>query len=39
MNFELTEEQAMIQTAAKQFAEGVLAPKAAELDLTSDSFR
>lgn len=36
MNFELTEEQAMIQTAAKQFAEGVLAPKAAELDLTSD---
>lgn len=36
MNFDLTEEQAMIQQTARQFAEGVLAPKAAELDLTAD---
>lgn len=36
MNFDLTEEQAMIQQAARQFAEGVLAPKAAELDQTAD---
>lgn len=37
MNFDLTEEQAMIQQTARQFAEGVLAPKAAELDQTADS--
>lgn len=36
MNFNLTEEQAMIQQTARQFAEGVLAPKAAELDQTAD---
>ncbi|HKM14313.1 MAG TPA: acyl-CoA dehydrogenase family protein [Marinospirillum sp.] len=36
MNFELTEEQVMIQGAAKQFAQGVLAPQAAALDLTSN---
>ncbi|MBE0508662.1 MAG: acyl-CoA dehydrogenase family protein [Marinospirillum sp.] len=36
MNFDLTEEQAMIQQTARQFAEGVLAPKAAELDQTAD---
>ena len=36
MNFELTEEQTLIQDTARQFAEGVLAPKAAELDATSD---
>ncbi|WP_404419590.1 acyl-CoA dehydrogenase family protein [Marinospirillum sp.] len=36
MNFELTEEQALIQDTARQFAEGVLAPKAAELDATAD---
>lgn len=36
MNFELTEEQTLIQDTARQFAEGVLAPKAAELDTTSD---
>lgn len=36
MNFELTEEQVMIQDTARQFAEGVLAPQAAELDRTAD---
>ncbi len=36
MNWQLTEEQVMIQDTARQFAEGVLAPQAAELDATSD---
>lgn len=36
MNFELTEEQVMIQDTARQFAEGVLAPQAAQLDATAD---
>ncbi len=36
MNFTYTEEQQMIQDAARQFAEGELAPVAAELDATGN---
>lgn len=36
MNFTPTEEQQMIQDAARQFAEGELAPMAAELDATGN---
>lgn len=36
MNLSLTEEQQMIQDAARRFAETELAPKAAELDHTKD---
>lgn len=36
MNFDLTEEQQLIQDTAKQFAENELAPNAAELDKTGN---
>lgn len=36
MNFQLTEEQSLIQQTARDFAQDVLAPQAAELDATSN---
>ncbi|WP_114416250.1 acyl-CoA dehydrogenase family protein [Marinospirillum perlucidum] len=36
MNFDLTEEQTLIQDTARQFATEVLAPQAAELDTTAN---